>query len=604
MGKPNPDEQQPRRAQSPHRKMPFDKDAVAKSLKFGKGDISGFFQLFFDNTGTVLTIVFLLSINGILQPEEIYHGFLPGLGLSMFLGNLYYSVMGIRLAVSEGRSDVTCQPYGISTPAAFAFLFGILLPVSLTVACPEDLDAAACTSYKSSTVLAVGCAANFIQGGISVLLGICGPWVQRVCPTASLVSALAGVGFAFLALENIGIAYSSPIVGLIPLFLMLLLYFTGLRTGVIPEALIIAMIGTALGWAFGDLTGDAVVESASELGFRLPMFYADDLFGAIQQLGPYLGVTIPVAVTAAANTLMCWQTATKNGDVFSLRETMIADGVGTMLAACFGCPFGTTVYIGHSAYKRLNATFGYSLLNGIVYLIFTFTGLIAVVQSIIPLTAVLPLVVFVGFMVTSDAFESVPFRHLPACIFGLMPSVADWSATGCGAGVSSGLTSFAQGSLLVAMFLAAILTHMIDRCFLSAAAWCSVASLCSLFGLIHSSEVGINFSANDWSQLRFFIAYISIAAILLIVALVQRFKPNLVDARVPNLTNEMTIAQLFEHARSATSTHPTSNLELMTSRVSLPAMEKIEMPERSTSNTELGPDSTSSSTKEAETVVV
>merc|ERR1712070_310192 len=174
-----------------------------------------------------------------------------------------------------------------------------------------------------------------------------------------------------------------------------------------------------------------------------------DLFGAIQQLGPYLGVTIPVAVTAAANTLMCWQTATKNGDMFSLRETMIADGVGTMIAAAFGCPFGTTVYIGHSAYKRLQATTFYSSMNGIVYLLFTFTGLIAVVQAVIPLTAVLPLMVFVGVMVTSDAFESVPFRHIPACILGLMPSVADWSATGCSGAVSSGLTSFAQGSLLV-----------------------------------------------------------------------------------------------------------------------------------------------------------
>lgn len=545
--------------------MPFDKDAVANSITFGKGDISGFFQLFFDNAGTVLTIVFLLSINGILQPEEIYHGFLPGLGLSMFLGNLYYSVMGIRLAVSEGRSDVTCQPYGISTPAAFAFLFGILLPVSLTIACPDDLDAAACTSYKSSTVLAVGCAANFIQGGISVLLGICGPWVQRVCPTASLVSALAGVGMAFLALENIGIAYASPIVGLIPLFLMLLLYFTGLRTGLIPEALIIAVVGTALGWAFGDLTGDAVVESASELGFRLPLFYADNLFGAIHQLGPYLGVTIPVAVTAAANTLMCWQTATKNGDVFSLRETMIADGVGTMIAACFGCPFGTTVYIGHSAYKRLNATFGYSLLNGIIYLVFTFTGLIAVVQSIIPLTAVLPLVVFVGFMVTSDAFESVPFRHLPACIFGLMPSVADWAVTGCGGAVSAGLAAFAQGSLLVAMFVAAIFTHLIDRTFLSAAAWCVGAALCALFGLIHNAEVGVNFTANDSSQLRFFAAYMSVALILLAVALVQRSMPALVDPPVAQRTNEMTVSQLFEYARSATKTPVLSNLEAITS---------------------------------------
>merc|ERR1712070_942373 len=297
-----------------------------------------------------------------------------------------------------------------------------------------------------------------------------------------------------------------------------------------------------------------------------------DLFGAIQQLGPYLGVTIPVAVTAAANTLMCWQTATKNGDVFSLRETMIADGVGTMIAACFGCPFGTTVYIGHSAYKRLDATFAYSLLNGIVYLIFTFTGLIAVVQSIIPLTAVLPLVVFVGFMVTSDAFESVPFRHLPACIFGLMPSVADWSQTSCSGTVSAGLLSFSQGSLLVAMFVAAIFAHLIDRTFFAAAMWCVVASLCSLFGLIHNDEVGVDFSANDWNQLRFFIGYMSIALIFLLVALVQRCMPAVVDPPVAERTNEMTVKELFEYARSVTQTPALSNLEVRTSTVQSPAV--------------------------------
>jgi len=76
----------------------------------------------------------------------------------------------------------------------------------------------------------------------------------------------------------------------------LMLYFTGLRTGIVPEALVIAVVGTALSWACGDLTGEGVVQSSSELGFRLPMFFVDDLFGAMDQLGPFMGITIPVGI--------------------------------------------------------------------------------------------------------------------------------------------------------------------------------------------------------------------------------------------------------------------------------------------------------------------
>ena len=38
--------------------------------------------------------------------------------------------------------------------------------------------------------------------------------------------------------------------------------------------------------------------------------------------------------------------AKEAGDPMPIRESMIVDGIGTMLAACFGSPFGTVMYLG------------------------------------------------------------------------------------------------------------------------------------------------------------------------------------------------------------------------------------------------------------------
>jgi AGZA family xanthine/uracil permease-like MFS transporter len=78
-----------------------------------------------------------------------------------------------------------------------------------------------------------------------------------------------------------------------------------------------------------------------------------------------------------------------------LTETMIVDGIGTMIASFFGSPFGTVVYIGHPAYKRSGALVGYSLTNGIIYLFLSWFGILALVQSIVNQATIGPIVLFV-----------------------------------------------------------------------------------------------------------------------------------------------------------------------------------------------------------------
>lgn len=49
----------------------------------------------------------------------------------------------------------------------------------------------------------------------------------------------------------------------------------------------------------------------------------------------------------------------RSGDAYPVRESMIADGIGTMITSLFGSPFGTVMYFGHPAYKRSGAKTGY-----------------------------------------------------------------------------------------------------------------------------------------------------------------------------------------------------------------------------------------------------
>ena len=60
----------------------------------------------------------------------------------------------------------------------------------------------------------------------------------------------------------------------------------------------------------------------------------------------------------------------------------LCDGIGTTLSSLFGSPFGTVIYIGHPAHKRNGAKVGYSLVNGCIYLIFSWFGILALIQSI------------------------------------------------------------------------------------------------------------------------------------------------------------------------------------------------------------------------------
>jgi AGZA family xanthine/uracil permease-like MFS transporter len=88
-----------------------------------------------------------------------------------------------------------------------------------------------------------------------------------------------------------------------------------------------------------------------------------------------------------------------------IRETMISDGIGTIIGAIMGSPFGTVVYVGHPVHKRVGARTGYSIMNGFVYLIICRTGVIPVILSVIPVIAIRPIIFIFGIMICEGAYD-------------------------------------------------------------------------------------------------------------------------------------------------------------------------------------------------------
>ncbi len=104
---------------------------------FKKGDIGALTYVVTNNIINYLIVIGTLS--GILGwPDDIVYGkVIPGMSIGLALSCLYYVYMAIKLAKKEGRNDVVALPSGVSTPAMFVILYGVVMPLHYALGNPE-----------------------------------------------------------------------------------------------------------------------------------------------------------------------------------------------------------------------------------------------------------------------------------------------------------------------------------------------------------------------------------------------------------------------------------------------------------------------------------
>jgi len=472
---------------------------------FRRGDLDGFFGLFVDNLLQILLIAVLGPRLCGFSPELIADRILPGVAASVVFGNLFYAWQARQLSARTGRDDVTALPYGINTVSLMAFIFLVMAPVYRETGDGE-------LAWR------VGLFACFLNAVMELLGAFVADWLRRNTPRAALLSALAGIALTFISMGFVFQIFASPGVALLPMLLLIIVYAGRIRLPLgLPGGLMAVLLGIALGLIARWNDGTAPVQPGwvADYGWHGPRAALEAMLDlADSPLGwQYLAVILPMGLLNIIGSLQNLESAEAAGDRYETRPSLLANGVGSLVAAAFGSAFPTTIYIGHPAWKRMGAGHGYSVLNALVIALLCFTGLHAAVFHWVPIEATLGILVWIGLIITAQAYQETPIRHALAVSIGLLPSLAAWAlllveaalrAAGTGLYAAAerfggdlhihGLIALSQGFVFSASLLAAILAHVIDRHFDSAAAWCLAAAVLAYFGVIHAyrlTETGV-----------------------------------------------------------------------------------------------------------------
>ena len=146
--------------------------------------------------------------------------------------------------------------------------------------------------------------------------------------------------------------------------------------------------------------------------------------------------------------------------------------------------------------------------SGILITLLCLFGLTGAVLRVVPLEVTLGILLWIGVVITAQAFVDTPAKHALAVAVGLIPCLAGWAAlivetvtraagvpldavaakTG-GDLVLPGLFALGQGFLLSSILLAAMVAFVIDHRFVAAAGIALFSALLSLTGLIHGVAI-------------------------------------------------------------------------------------------------------------------
>lgn len=474
-------------------------------------DLDGFFGLFVDNLVQLLLILGLCSgLCGMVGENSylLHAHILPGAAVSILVGNIFYAWQAHRLAKAEGRNDVTALPYGINTPSLLVFIFFVMAP---EYARTQD----AVLAWKMGLVACLG------SGIIELVGSLVGGWVRRHTPRAALLSTLAGIAIGFIAMTFALQIWARPVVAMLPLVVVLITYFSGVRFPLgLPGGFVAVAVGTLIAWllptswtGIETLSLSAVSESWSERGWRPPIWAGGLLWDVLkdpQLWVKYLSVIVPMGLFNVIGSLQNVESAEAAGDRYPTAPSLAVNGLGTILAALFGSCFPTTIYIGHPGWKGLGARAGYSSLNGLVVTVLCLTGTVGFMSQLVPLDAGIAIVLWIGVIITAQAFQATPLPHAPAVAVGLFPALAAWGATVVmGAFLAAGGTDMQtmlqsnlrtelngfllhglllmeRGYIFTCMITAALCACLIERQFAYAAIWAAVGVGATAIGMMHS----------------------------------------------------------------------------------------------------------------------
>ena len=472
---------------------------------FVPGDWNGFFGLMFDNL-TVLSFLSGILIFVFKYPADIvYTRMFPGTALGVFIGDMIYTWMALRLARKTGDRNVTAMPLGLDTPSTIGIALVVLGPafIGLKSQGIGEHDAAMMTWY-------IGMATMVFMGIVKVIFSFLGGWIQKIVPQAGLLGSLAGIGLALIGFTPLVDIFGMPVVGLVALGLIFYTLVAKMKLPWnIPGVFASVVLGTALYYAlgpFGIIGGTFSGPVSTQLHFGLPIPTLDFIKGISPAL-KYLPLAIPFGLLTIAGGINVTESARVAGDNYQTRDILLVEAGATLIAGLCGGVAQSTPYIGQPAYKHMGSRAGYTLLTGIFIGLGGIFGYVSLIVELIPRAVLAPILIFVAFDIIAQSFQACPARHAPAVAFAFFPTIARLLSiklgnpetvlpetfhkliTASGKALPEMLivVVLGNGFIVTAMLWAAFLAELINKRLRRSAVYLAILALFSFFGIIHSA---------------------------------------------------------------------------------------------------------------------
>ncbi|MDE6475858.1 MAG: hypothetical protein K2L08_03310 [Erysipelotrichaceae bacterium] len=496
---------------------------------FCTGDIGGLTYTLTNNIVNYLIVIATLS--GVLAwPDELVYGrVIPGMSIGLMLSGIYYAYMAYKLGKKEGRSDVTALPSGVSTPAMFVILYGVIMPLHYALEDPY-------LTWSAAT------AACFIGGFVEFMGGFIGPWMKKRIPRAALLGTVAGIGFIWMATQGVFDVFSDPIIGLPILLVAMVGVFGGYLFRKKFPPLVFAILGGIL---YALLLGRTQIDfSGVGLYFPDPVNSVQSLINGFSVIVPYLTIIIPIEIYNFIETMDNVEAANVAGDAYNIREAQFADGIWTMVSATLGGVVPNTVWLGHAGLKKSGAKIGFSWAGGVLLGIAGIFGLFTFFSQLVPPAIAAITYLWCSVVMVSQAFKHCNFKHYAAIAVAMVPPIADFLFTQITNSVGladvwtevlpsgvegytsevaqylidhgvmwRGVAEVKSGAIIIGIILGSMVAFIIDKKLDKVAITSCFAAILTLFGFIHSASLGVYITS------PFMIGYIIVAIISYILHL-------------------------------------------------------------------------------------
>jgi AGZA family xanthine/uracil permease-like MFS transporter len=487
-------------------------------------DINACFALMLDSMVNLAVLASILVSFG-FPPQVIFLRMLPGSTFGVLVGNVLYTLLAVQLGARRNDPTVTSMPLGLDTPSTIGMALAVLGPsfvATKTSLLAAGVAPAQAALQAADSAWGIGVAMMLMMGIVKTIASFAGKWIGDRVPKAGLLGSVGGIGLALLSFLPLLEIFHTPEVGLV--CLGLIIYTLIARIPLpwhLPGAGVAVLVGTILYYVLGPmglLSAEPFVWPDPTLHWTPPLFTLTGIYSLKAAL-PYLPLALPFGLLTIVGGINASASARAAGDDFETRDILLAEAFATLCASFFGGVAQSTPYIGHPAYKRMGARAGYTLLAGVMVGMGGIFGLVSFVVQALPLAAIMPVMVFVGFEIAVQAFLACPRRHAPAVVAAFLPIIAnlllirqDTMAARLETAIAAAaaqlqehtalvhqiiretrlqmdgpiIVGLGHGFIVTAMFWGAFVALTIDRQLRQAAAFVGIMSLMTLCGVIHS----------------------------------------------------------------------------------------------------------------------